>query len=109
MRFVASEFVEKLRTLLCEQSLDDVERAFTYLEKASKAAVIQTDHDFYDKFQMYAKSVGSCGIFLLIIGDYIISINVGDSKAVLCRDGKPYRLNFEHKVVNWLFEFKLRK
>lgn len=35
----------------------------------------------------------------MIFGTKLISINIGDCRAVLCRDGKPVALTVDHKPV----------
>lgn len=44
-----------------------------------------------------ARHVGSTAVVTLVCGTYIFVANCGDSRAVLCRAGSPYRLSRDHK------------
>jgi len=59
---------------------------------------------FYSVDQLYAKQYavqgqqdGSTGCVILIIGQHLYCANVGDSRAVLCRDGNVIDLSHDHK------------
>lgn len=47
-----------------------------------------------------SESIGSTAIVSLISSSYIIVANVGDCRAVLCRNGLTYRLSRDHKPEN---------
>lgn len=42
--------------------------------------------------------VGSTAVVVLVTQEYIITANCGDSRAVLCRNGKVVPLSVDHKV-----------
>jgi serine/threonine protein phosphatase PrpC len=42
---------------------------------------------------------GSCALVVLIVGDMCYIANVGDSRAILCRNGKAINLSHDHKTV----------
>jgi serine/threonine protein phosphatase PrpC len=41
---------------------------------------------------------GSCATVALLRGDALVVANVGDSRAVLCREGQPVVLTAQHRV-----------
>ena len=48
-------------------------------------------------------AVGSTAVVSIITTDKIVVANCGDSRAVLCRNGKPFPLSTDHKVTIFLF------
>lgn len=44
-------------------------------------------------------AVGSTAVVAIVTPDKIIVANCGDSRAVLCRNGKPIPLSSDHKVL----------
>jgi len=42
---------------------------------------------------------GAAAIFVLIIGNRLYCANVGDSRAVLCRNAKAINLSIDHKTT----------
>lgn len=44
-------------------------------------------------------AVGSTAVVSIVTSDKIIVANCGDSRAVLCRKGKPVPLSSDHKVI----------
>ena len=55
-------------------------------------------------------AVGSTAVVAIVTPDKIIVANCGDSRAVLCRNGKPVPLSSDHKVSTCqLALFYLRK
>lgn len=45
-------------------------------------------------------AVGSAAVVAIVTPDKIIVANCGDSRAVLCRNGKPVPLSSDHKVTS---------
>jgi protein phosphatase 1A len=62
--------------------------------------VSDVDMEFFAKYKHYGLDTGSTGCAVIIAGDNIICFNVGDSRAILCRDGKPVLLSLDHKPSN---------
>ena len=51
-----------------------------------------------DKQLSFAINHGTTAVVALIVGDYLYVANVGDSRAVLCRNGKAVWLTVDHKT-----------
>ncbi|GJV53020.1 probable protein phosphatase 2C 75 [Tanacetum coccineum] len=49
------------------------------------------------KYHPHLSLVGSTAVVLLLTHDYIIVANCGDSRAVMCRNGKAMPLSLGHK------------
>lgn len=47
-------------------------------------------------------AVGSTAVVAIVTPDKIVVANCGDSRAVLCRNGKPIPLSSDHKVSSFL-------
>ncbi|XP_042500607.1 uncharacterized protein LOC122078615 [Macadamia integrifolia] len=63
-------------------------------EDAIKAAYLKTDQDFLKQ----GLGSGTCCVTTLIEGGDILVSNLGDCRAVLCRDGKAEVLTKEHRA-----------
>lgn len=57
--------------------------------------------------QPECEAVGSTAVVAVVTPDKIIVANCGDSRAVLCRKGKPVPLSSDHKVYMYLILFWL--
>lgn len=53
-------------------------------------------------------AVGSTAVVAIVTPDKIVVANCGDSRAVLCRNGKAVPLSTDHKVSSQLFSLFLR-
>ena len=96
-----SQFLKKhlhtaLRTSLLENPANQ-----TNVIGCIKSSIVSTfeaiDKKFSEEFSTLCNVVGSVAIVCLIIGDRIITANLGDSRAVLCRAGKAIELSVDHK------------
>lgn len=65
--------------------------------EAIKEAFKACDLGFYNRHPNEADSQGATAVVCLVIGDRIITANLGDSKAVLCRNGRAIELTVDHK------------
>ena len=63
-----------------------LKRAFKYL-----------DESYYEEMPEVSKKCGAVVVCVLIVGNRVFCANVGDSRAVLCRNGKAINLSFDHK------------
>jgi protein phosphatase PTC2/3 len=61
------------------------------------ASFASVDQCFLADFPEICKTVGSAAIACLVIGDRIITANLGDSRAVLSRGGRAIDLSVDHK------------
>jgi protein phosphatase 2C family protein 2/3 len=66
---------------------------------ALAAAFDALDHEFYDRVVVArsAPDSGSTALAALVTGDRLVIANAGDSRAVLCRGGRPLALSVDHK------------
>ena len=46
-----------------------------------------------------AKKCGATLVCVLVVGNRVFCANVGDSRAVLCRNAKAINLSLDHKTV----------
>jgi serine/threonine protein phosphatase PrpC len=47
-----------------------------------------------------ANVCGSTAVICILLGNKLICANVGDARAILCRNGKALDLSVDHKAVN---------
>ena len=67
-----------------------------------KRAFQIVDEAFYNEVRDYAVKCGAAGCIVLLIGNRVYSANVGDSRAVLCRNGFAMNLTNDHKTVSFI-------
>eukprot|EP01087_Luapelamoeba_hula_P008937 TRINITY_DN2272_c3_g2_i3.p1 TRINITY_DN2272_c3_g2~~TRINITY_DN2272_c3_g2_i3.p1 ORF type:complete len:334 (+),score=68.12 TRINITY_DN2272_c3_g2_i3:143-1144(+) len=56
-----------------------------------------TDRLYAESHKTASSQDGSTACMVLIAGRKVITANVGDSRAVMCRNGEPLPLSFDHK------------
>lgn len=66
------------------------------MSKALSKTFSKIDEDFYNERRM--NSIGSTASIVVIVGRHIFCANVGDSRAVLSRQGKAVNLSLDHKA-----------
>ena len=59
-----------------------------------------TSRDMGRKQKIMVERSGSTAVMVLLTPHHIICCNAGDSRAILCRDGKALPLSFDHKPSN---------
>nr|ABW74582.1 putative protein phosphatase [Boechera divaricarpa] len=106
---VASMCRERLHKLVQEEMSSDgeeeeewkktMERSFTRMDKevVSWSESVVSASCKCDLQSPACDSIGSTAVVSVITPDKIIVANCGDSRAVLCRDGKPVPLSTDHK------------
>ena len=57
-----------------------------------------TDDKFKDQFQEVANVCGATAVVCIIMGNKLICANVGDARAILCRNTKALDLSVDHKA-----------
>lgn len=70
------------------------EQLVTCLTKAFK----ECDMRFKAEHREFAKQCGSTAIVILIMGNKLVSVNLGDARAVLSRNGKALDLSVDYKA-----------
>ena len=68
------------------------------LELLIREAYENTDSMFQELEPTISKQCGSTAVVCLIIGTQLICINLGDARAVLCRNGKALDLSQDYKA-----------
>ena len=58
------------------------------------------DQEFYERNNGISLTCGAVVVSCFIIGNMLYCINVGDARAVLCRNGKALNLSFDHKATS---------
>ena len=69
------------------------------LSAAIQKACLECDQGFYQQDPVIARTIGSTAVICFILGDKIVTANVGDSRAILCRKGQAIDLTVDHKAV----------
>lgn len=69
------------------------------IKRALNESFQACDEDYRRVEPVLAQTVGSTALICLVIGDLLITANLGDSRAVLCRDGRAIDLSVDHKAV----------
>lgn len=65
-------------------------------------AFAETDEKYKLKHPSIANQCGATAVVCLVIGNKLICANVGDARAVLCRNAKALDLSVDHKAVSYL-------
>ena len=68
------------------------------MSKALKKTFSNIDEEFYAKRTGCANKCGSTAVVVLAIGKHIFCANIGDSRAVLSREGTAVNLSLDHKA-----------
>lgn len=90
--------IENLRNnFLLGETFDNQEDFYSYIKEVVYQTFKETDKAFFEEYKDLANKTGSAASILLIIGDYLICINLGDSRAVLSRKGKAVALSVDQK------------
>jgi protein phosphatase 1L len=62
---------------------------------------VETDLEFVQSFPDECSVMGSTATICIVLGDRIITANLGDSKVVLSRQGQAIELTQDHKAVSF--------
>ena len=74
-------------------SLPDSDNLAEALTESINEAFADADSIFKERFGELAKQCGSTAVVCLVMGQRLICANLGDARAVLCRDGKYVELS----------------
>lgn len=100
MNYVAENLVENLRNnFLADDNFDKQENFLEYVQNVLEQSIRETDKAFFEEYTEVAMKTGCASLIVLIIGDYIFCVNLGDSRAILSRKGKAICLSVDHKPV----------
>lgn len=97
-QYLSSNLHTHLRDTFFETSL--LHSSFTKsLNLALAEAFYACDEEYRRTEPVLSHSVGSTALMCLLLGDLLITANLGDSRAVLCRAGLAINLSVDHKAV----------
>ena len=82
----------------CIDDIRDSESIFNAAPKVMTTAFEETDKQYKAAFPQAAFQCGATAVVVLIIDNILICANVGDARAVLCRNGKAIDLSIDHKA-----------
>jgi serine/threonine protein phosphatase PrpC len=73
------------------------------LSNAITKAFEECDREFREAHKDTANTCGATAVVVLILGNKLVCANVGDARALLCRNGKAIDLSIDHKAVSSKF------
>lgn len=60
----------------------------------------ETDYKYKQLYPGVANQCGATAVVCIVLGNKLVCANVGDARAVLCRNGKAIDLSVDHKAVS---------
>lgn len=79
-------------------------------EDLNEALIRCMENSFENTDLMYKKAYpdvcnfcGATAVVCVLLGNKLICANVGDARAILCRNGKAVDLSVDHKAVKFAF------
>ena len=69
------------------------------LETVVNQTYTTLDKNYFENYKEISKNAGAVVVSCLIIGNQLYCINLGDSRAVICRKGQAIDLSQDHKAV----------
>lgn len=79
---------------------DDINEA---IESCIRRSFEDTDKKYKEQHADCANSCGATAVIVLVIGNKLVCANVGDARAILCRNGQAMDLSIDHKAVSPFF------
>ncbi|CAG9310246.1 unnamed protein product [Blepharisma stoltei] len=92
---ICSEFLKNNLHKIIKKKIKNYE--IEHWPRQIARSCIECDQLFYETYKAQANSVGSTAVISIILGNRIIVCNIGDSRAVLSRNGAPIQLSRDHK------------
>ena len=80
------------------QNLEESHDFFAVIDELITEAFHETDMQYQKKFGELSKQCGSTAVVCLIIGQKIVCANLGDARALMCRNGKAMDLSVDYKA-----------
>lgn len=77
--------------------IENLDNMFEFLLGALQYSCSKLDANFLEKLKNQAFKRGSTCVTVLIIGDHLICMNVGDSRAIMSRNKQVIQLSRDHK------------
>ena len=66
------------------------------------------DKKYKQNFPTVCNSCGATAVVCLLLGNKLVCANVGDARAILCRNGKALDLSMDHKAVSALLNVVIK-
>jgi serine/threonine protein phosphatase PrpC len=76
----------------------DADEVNETLSNCIQRAFEDADIKYKLKYPVIANQCGATAVVVLILGNKLVCANVGDARAVLCRNGKALDLSLDHKA-----------
>ena len=70
----------------------------TNLERVINQTYLQLDKGYNELFPEISKNAGAVVVSCFIIGTTVYCLNLGDSRAIICRKGRAIDLSQDHKA-----------
>lgn len=58
------------------------------------------DESFFNELKDLSLYSGTCAVICLVVGNKLITVNLGDSRAILSRNGQVIQLSYDQKPQN---------
>ncbi len=80
--------------------IESQEHMLNYFKNVLESSCRVVDQDYLMNFRHLAGARGSTCVMVLVVGDRLICMNIGDSRALLSRNKSVIQLSRDHKPVN---------
>jgi serine/threonine protein phosphatase PrpC len=99
-QFLRDNLHIELKKRLMDQidGIKDSEDINESLANCIERAFEEADYKYKTLHSSVANQCGATAVVVLIIGNKLVCANVGDARAVLCRNGKAIDLSVDHKA-----------
>ena len=80
------------------QNLIEADNFYQVIDELIGEAFMETDLQYQAAFGELSKQCGSTAVICLIVGKQLICANLGDARALMCRNGKAVDLSVDYKA-----------
>lgn len=97
-KYVQSKLPYVLKKLI-EKEIQQSKNVCLTMAQALKQAFAEVDISFHTEFKDLSWFSGSTVVIVVILGSTIFCANIGDSRAILSKEGLAYNLSLDHKAA----------